>query len=94
MHCQSHGLIDNALRSYLTFTTNYKGKMWSGIAGFELEILKKDQENTYEANMTSRAAPTSSWSLRSLQRIRTMFEGRLHAVSCRLEVCAAIERKY
>ncbi|KAL9118609.1 MAG: hypothetical protein Q9187_004842 [Circinaria calcarea] len=25
-HCQSHELIDNALRSYLSFTTNYRGE--------------------------------------------------------------------
>ncbi len=26
--CPSHALIDNALRSYLSFTTNYKGMHW------------------------------------------------------------------
>ena len=25
-HCETHELIDNTLRSYLHFTTNYRGK--------------------------------------------------------------------
>ena len=29
VQCQEHEFIDNALRSYLAFTTNYKGGRWN-----------------------------------------------------------------
>lgn len=81
--CQTHGLIDDALRSYFTFTTNYKGLVPTNTdqeLPYGLEIL---QGNTFTPNMTSHAAPSSFSSRSSSLHTRTMSAGRLSSVSWR-----------
>lgn len=83
--CQSHELIDNALRSYLTFTTNYKGSPPSYPTIIEESSIDRwhGQENTYIRNMILAAAAIGSLSPLSLLRIRTMCDSRSSAACSR-----------
>lgn len=75
-HCQSHDLIDNALRSYLTFTTQYKGNCGPSTAP-PLVLTNLYQASTYIVKMKLLAAPTSFWHPLYSMRTETMSAGRL-----------------
>ena len=75
-HCPSHALIDNALRAYLSFTTNYKGPHVPAIPAGSPEMLNNTQESISKPNTTLHGALTSFWSLHYLPRKRTMSGGK------------------
>ena len=82
VHCQSHELIDNALRSYLAFTSEYKC-LYQQRNTTDQRRADAAQRNTSRPNMISRAAPLDFWSPNCSMHKRTMFACRWSAVFCR-----------
>ena len=76
--CRSHAQIDNALRSYLRFTSNYRGRiLGAGGAKADAEVV---QRNIFRQSMTWHDAPTNCFSLRCSRHTRTTCGGRLSTV--------------
>jgi hypothetical protein len=80
--CESHELIDDALRSFLAFTANFKSRgafTWNS----QLSMANGWKNNTYNRIMILRDAVTGCWTPSCSRRIRTMSAANFYTVCSR-----------